>query len=395
MREIFALILFTFPLVALSQNINKSKIAARNFCDTIPFEYTRGKMVIQAIVNDQQKRFILDTGAPLLISEELQGSVKAQVSGSGNVTDVAGNTIEQPIVTVPEIRIGNIAFQDAAAIVFSREKAGLLDCFEVDGLIGSTLLKHCIVQIDTDKKIVILTDKLSKLNLAGATKTRMKLDANSRPFVRVDLGEQGSLTALFDSGSDKFLPLSKEGYDRLNSRKELKIISEGYGSISSGLYGPGRAGEEKRVAAGDVFFGDAVMKDVVASVSEHKNKNAIGMGLAEYGAVTLDYLHRQFYFVPKAKAQVFRPSSFFGFHAQVINGVYTVSAVYKSTEAEKLGLRNGCRIMKINDFDLSGNQMDAICRFFLSGDMEGDTLKITFTDSSGKINSGEIRKEIN
>jgi len=391
MIRFYAIVFLLFPTAIFGQDINKSKITVNNYCDTIPFEYIRGKIIVNVEVNNQQKRFIFDTGAPCLISENLLHTTNAPVVGTGIITDVTGRNQQQQIVKVPELKLGNVPFTDVVAIVFDRQSTGLLDCFDFDGFIGSTLLKHCIVQINLEQKNIILTDRLTRLDLREASKSKIKLDGNSRPFIKLDLGQQGNLTALFDSGSDKFLPLSTEGYEKLNAKGDVFLVNEGYGSVSSGLFGAGKMGIERRIKIDNVFFGNAVIKDILTTVSEHKNKSAVGLALAKYGVITVDYLHKRFYFAPHSESQTFQELPFFGFNAQLINGVYTVSAVYKNTEAEKLGLRNGYRITKINDFDLSDNQRDSLCELFLSNYLERETMKVSFVDSFGNSNTIEIK----
>nr|WP_199001466.1 aspartyl protease family protein [Flavobacterium sp. ASV13] len=383
MIKFYLLFFLLVPFGVFSQNINKSEITVHNFCDTIPFEYIRGKIIVKVVIHNETKRFVFDTGAPFLISNDLMQVINATSFGSINVTDVGGKTIEQQIVKIPALSIGNVSFKDGVAVVFDRKKTGMLDCFNIDGIIGSTILKHCVVQIDLNKKIIILTDKLSRLDLNNASKSKIKLDENSRPFIKLDFGQQDDLTALFDSGSDKFLLLSTDGYKKLNSKGITSLINEGYGSISSGLHGAGKAGIENRVKVASVLFDNTTIKDITALVSEHKNKNAIGMGLAKYGIITIDYLQQNFYFKANSISQDYQPPPFFGFDSQLINGAYTVSAVYKNTEAEKSGLKNGYLITKINDFDISNNQMNALCDLFLSDYLQSNAVKISFTDQSG------------
>lgn len=52
-----------------TQNINKSEITVHDFCDTIPFEYTRGKIIVKVLTNKnlnvsfltQELRFLFPT----------------------------------------------------------------------------------------------------------------------------------------------------------------------------------------------------------------------------------------------------------------------------------------------------------------------------------------------
>jgi hypothetical protein len=388
--------LLLFLLLSFSsfgQNLNKSRIAVRNFCDTIPFVYERGKMIVEVAVDKKTRRFIFDTGAPLLVSADVVSSLGLPVIGSGEVTDVGANSSEEKIVKMPILKLGSIPFENAVALVFDRGRTGLLDCFNIDGLIGSTLFKHCIVQINLAQKIIILTDRRANLDIDQAFESDIKLDKTSKPFISLNFGGRTNLQVMFDSGSDKFLPLSMDGFSRLTGPVNTKVLNEGYGSTSSGLYGAGKAGIENRAAVGDVLFGGHVIKDVITTVSERKNKDAIGMGLARYGIITIDYLKKKFYFKPYADLQTYQSPPFFGFAAQLIDGFYTVSAVYKNSVAEKSGLKNGYRITKINSFDLSANDRESVCELFLSDYMEKSSMTISFLDYSGTAREVTLKGE--
>lgn len=340
MKHLLSLLLL-LPLLAFGQNLNKSTLAVSNFCDTIPFEYVKGKMLVKVKINNQPRTFIFDTGAPLLISEELQKQMDNTIIGSGALKDITGKTIEQQIVKLDRLNIGDLAFLEANAVVYKKDKTGLLNCFDADGIIGSTLLKHCVVHIDTEQQHIVLTDKIERIPLTGAHRMKIKLDANSRPLLTFPIGKRAKIETLFDSGSDKFMPLSYKTFTYLSKKSAVRLLNEGYGSISSGLYGAGQAGKEYRVTVDTIQIGGVSIDGVVTTVSEHKNKNALGMGLAQYGTITIDYLRKHFYFQPKATSQSFQQANFHGFGAQVIDDSYVVSVVYEGTLAAKTGIKKG------------------------------------------------------
>jgi len=98
-----------------TQNINKSEITVHDFCDTIPFEYTRGKIIVTVLINKQPKRFVFDAGVPLLISNDLIAANNNPIVGSATVTDAGGKTIEQKIVKVPDLTLGNVSLKNGMA----------------------------------------------------------------------------------------------------------------------------------------------------------------------------------------------------------------------------------------------------------------------------------------
>lgn len=145
-------LLLALPAICHAQNLNASKIHTSNFCDTIPFEYVKNKIIVKLTIENKERRFILDTGAPFLISEQLRAELNLKSKHKIETTDVTGRSNDIPVVKMPEIQVGNVSFSNTQALVYDLSASGLLQCFAVDGLLGSTILKHCIVQIDLEKK---------------------------------------------------------------------------------------------------------------------------------------------------------------------------------------------------------------------------------------------------
>jgi len=74
-----------------------------------------GKIIVTVLINKQPKRFVFDTGAQLLISNDLMASNNNPIVGSATVTDAGGKTIEQNIVKVPDLTLGNVPLKNGMA----------------------------------------------------------------------------------------------------------------------------------------------------------------------------------------------------------------------------------------------------------------------------------------
>lgn len=372
----FLLLLILSPFLALAQN---------TFCDTIPFQYINGKMVVSVQINNQNKRFIFDTGAPLLISDDLQLEMKNKVTGKASVKDVAGNIVEEQTILIPSFKLGNISFQNSKAVVYQKRKTGLLKCLNFDGIIGSSILEKCIVHIDLSKKWMVITDRIENIPLTAPFHAKMKLDGSKRPFIDLEIGEGTTVNALFDSGSDKFFPLSMDGYQEIKKASATSILNEGIGSISSGLYGAGQGARVFRVMINRLNFGKASIKNVITTASELKNKNAIGMGLAAYGTITLDYIHKTFYFAPTSIDQTFLNSNFWGFIPLLLNGQYVAGIVFQNSPAEKLGMKTGNKLLKINQYEIVDVTSPNLCELFLSNTLTLPEITVTFLNDVGEV----------
>lgn len=376
------LLLMFSPFLALAQN---------TFCDTIPFQYINGKMVVSVQINNQNRRFIFDTGAPLLISDDLQQEMKNRVTGKASVKDVAGNIVEEQTILIPSFKLGNIPFERSKAVVYQKQKTGLLKCFNFDGIIGSSILENCIVHIDLSKKRIVITDRIENIPLTNPFQTKMKLDGSKRPFINIEIGQGANIDALFDSGSDKFFPLSMDGYLEIKKASATSILNEGFGSISSGLYGGGQAAKVYRVMINQLNFGKVSIKNVITTASDLKNKNAIGMGLAAYGTITLDYIHKTFYFSPTSTDQTFSNPNFWGFIPLLLNGQYVAGIVYQDSPAEKLGMKTGNKLLKINQYEIADGPSPTLCELFLSNTLTLPEITVTFLNDVGEVKTIKLK----
>ncbi|MDJ1486132.1 retropepsin-like aspartic protease [Cytophagaceae bacterium YF14B1] len=394
MMRLFLHLFFAFFILALTaQNINKVTIAQRQYCDTIPFEYVNGKIIILVKIAGEDKRFILDTGAPLLISDVLQAKMRNKEVGKIKVKDITGKTNEEQLVAIDHFQIGHLDFQNTIGTVFNKDKSGPLVCYNIDGLIGSSVLNTSCIHIDADKKILILTDNIANLHREQDFRISIKLDAATRPFMSFDFGDNSSLDVLFDSGSSKCLLLSMEGYTQLSKNKKGILLNKGYGSVSSGLYGAGNAGNEFRVLVPALNFGHSTITGVIATASESKKKSSIGLGLADYGSITIDYRNKFFYFGSKSEKQLFKEASFFGFLPQYAENTFKVGVVYENTEASEKGLKPGYRILKLNDYDLSELTMTTVCEALFAYFSGQPKIILTYVTESGESKTIELENK--
>ncbi|WP_270087163.1 aspartyl protease family protein [Sphingobacterium sp. SYP-B4668] len=387
----YVAIFLLFVTDSFAQKLNTTILHSLNFCDTIPFEYTKGKIIVKAIVNAKPARFIFDTGAPFLISDRLCDELRLSSHQHIRVTDVSTASQDLPIVEVNKLAVGNINFSNAQAIVYEKGKTGIMDCFDVEGLIGSTIVKDCIVHIDAKRQVIILTDRVENIGIENSTPTKIRLDENSRPFVPLHIGVKSKIEALFDSGSDKILPLSFATFQKLEKEKAVSVLNKGYGSISSSLFGPGQKGKEYRIHIGSLLINTTHVDGIVATASEYKNKNAIGMGISQYGTITIDYPKKRFYFNPYKAVESVNNQSFLGFEAQQMGDSFVISAVYENSPAAKSGLKYGQKIIQIDDLKINGSE--DVCEAYLKDTLKRESIVITIMEENGEVKILGVTRE--
>ena len=283
---------------------NQGNIEQQNYFLEIPYTEVREKIIVEIEIANKLRKFIFDTGGGVssLISEKLYREIQQVSIHQLDVFDAEGQSDSMKASLLPLLKINELSFTDVFSIVANNSSGFLLECLGVDGILGSGLFKHSIVQIDSRNKVMIITDDKNKLQLNSEFSNKMKLEPQSScPVITALLikEDQGAtIELLFDTGDDSFFTIAENNY-RFFIENNFNIfgkISESEGTFSFGVHGssvkqyhyllnlPGLA-----VNNGTVF------RDLVIRTT-HADNSRIGSQILKYGKTTLDYKDELFYF---------------------------------------------------------------------------------------------------
>ncbi|SDE57634.1 Aspartyl protease [Mucilaginibacter pineti] len=272
---------------------DKGGTTAKNYYQEIPYEDINGKMIINVTVKGKAYRFLFDTGAPVLIGKEFITIADAIPVQAGQVTDVNEASSAVSILRVPGLTLGNVEFKDIQAPGYLPD---FYKCWGVVGSIGSNLLRTSIVQIDSKKHVIILTDQPDKLSLAGKQSIPLILDTiQSDPKIKVILGNNSDMTLGFDTGDNGFLRIPEYYMTGLKKSNVFKLLAKGYGASQVGTSGLEKNNEKYMLTFPVFNVGDVKFKNVIVATSKN-NIPGIGAKLLDYGIVTLDFINSKFYF---------------------------------------------------------------------------------------------------
>jgi predicted aspartyl protease len=190
MNKLYVLLLIGFSSFSFAQNLdlNKGKTQEQNYYSEIKFEYINGKIIIPILINDKTYRFLLDTGAPNLITKKLVDILKLKSLQEIKVSDANDNKSLMNLVELPNLTIGNVVFENSVALSSNDENNLVFDCFNLDGFIGSNIFRNSILQIDTRNKTLIITNDEKKLKLNKKNSIELSLIGNQNsPYIWIKL----------------------------------------------------------------------------------------------------------------------------------------------------------------------------------------------------------------
>ncbi|MGI9532426.1 retropepsin-like aspartic protease [Lutimonas sp.] len=383
---------FVFSLNIYGQKVkfNKGKALQRNYYTELAYEQLKSKLIIPVEIEGNSYRFLFDTGAPNLISHSLRDIIQTRMLSSIDVKDA--NDKKQPldVVVIPLLTLGEVSFKNAPAIVNDANSNFLFECLKIDGIIGSNLLRKSIVQVDSKRKRLIISDQLDKMNLQDLNYLDMALDANqSSPYIWIDLSGAGKAReqVLFDTGAEGFYDLSFNSFKKLNELGVFSHMEKAEGFKGLGLFGVSESTVHYRVQVPAIGVLGAVFSNVI-SVSTPAVKSRLGADIFDYGIVTLNFKDQRFYFEPFGN-KVDLHEEVWAFSPTVQDGKLVIGLVWDDDFSNQLN--PGIKILKIND--LITDSINICDLLVMESPLKGlDTLQILVENATGEVYELHLKK---
>ena len=382
-----ALINFSY---AQKTTFQTGKPTSKTYYSEIPYKNVRGKLIIPVTINNKTYRFLFDTGAPNLISLTLQKEINNSNDKSISVSDANQNKQRMALTTVPLLTLGNLSFKNTSALVFDSSNNLVFDCYAIDGIIGSNLLRKSIVQIQFKESKIILTNDSKKLRLDKTKGIDLMLRGNqSSPYINIKIKDHKNANenVLIDTGASGFYDMCKTNYKLLQEHDILSNTINGEGASSLGLFGASEAETQYLVKIPSIEIDGHTFTNI-STITSSDNNSRIGSDILENGIMTLDFKHKRFYF-DAYSAESDMTENNFGLTPTIQDNLLIVGIVWDEDLKDKIHV--GDRILKINDMDLS--TMD-ICDLLTKDSpfKSSDSIHITIKNKAGETNSFILEK---
>lgn len=339
-------------LIFAQINFNQGKINDKEYYEVIPYETEIGKIILPVTINDKTYRFLLDTGAPNLFSPQLLKELNVAEGDSINVNDANNQDQKMKFVVVPQVKIGNLIFENQAGLIYDFEKHNLLSCYKIDGFIGSNLLQNSIIKINGSNKTVIITNKIKSLNI-DKKPIKMKLVGNQKsPYIELKFevknNDKASDMVLMDTGMDGLYDMSKRAYTIFEKNNIFKALYSATGIGDLGLFGAGNSSEQKLLEIENANLNQQIINNLMVSTTSDDNSR-IGLDFLKYGDITLDFLNKKFYFESAKTIDV--KEKIPKFYTSVKNDKVVIGIVWN--EKLKLLMNSGDEVISIDQINIS------------------------------------------
>ena len=321
--------------------------------DAIPIRFDNRLPVCTVFIAGKPHRFLIDTGALTVISEELFAELGLSPAYRAYFSDIANRSMLTTYTVLPEMQIGRAVFRDIGAAVVTLGEP--LSCF-YDGIIGANLIAKLHWKFDYRNNVVTVSDDPAAVDIPEPDYIWSFTTNNQQtPFVKGGLLQrQGPF--MFDTGASLGVNVTNH-YDFYESAADSGRFITKTGIQSFGIYGPGKA-SRSFIMKTDLVIGSDTLKDTVVKGG---TKALIGNDFLN------DYL---FAVNPKAQNIILKrhedaaPEKIlyegFGYSAYLADGKVRVTGLIEEAE---LPLLLGDEILTVNQKDYSAVRADNLCDF--------------------------------
>lgn len=394
---IFVAFLILGGLFIYTMNSNFNKLGHvelnKNTNDTIPFRYSNsGHILIDVSLEDNNKTypFILDSGASNMIFKNQDLKIDLESNGYSFGIGSSGNIFWTGIKKINQLQIGNLKFKNlhVKSVDFNFE------CLDAYGIIGIGLMRHLVWQIDFEKNIIIISDKIND-DVVNQNSLQFELSENSfghQLSIPLKLSKTSkSVDVTVDLGNNSNLSLDEKYILRDSLSLEVKKI---FGRGSSGL-GDSKDEEfnEKLYLIDTLgFLGSEYKIHDFPIITSKGSLNLLGLGFFKKYKTTISWKDKKLIIEPYDSIQNFRwKTSGFGTRFKEKEKKIVINSLIEDSPTSNLNISMADEILSINGFTALSEK--EYCQMKISI-KNVDTLKLEFINQDTHKNMQIVKQPI-
>lgn len=331
--------------------LDAGKISQKEFQEEVSFELEYGKIIIPVSLAGQTYRFLLDTGAPNIISKRVANILNPASKRDVNVVDANNKTQNMEMVPLPEMRLGNLQFENGVAIVVDLDNHPVLKCYRLDGFVGSNFFKNAVLQVDYAAKKIKISHTIKSFSPQTKGFPMQLVGQQLAPYVALEHQSEGcnegSEFALLDTGMDGFYDLSNRVYADFKKGEVVKTLGESTGVVSLGLFEKLEPSPHRLVQIQKMKINGITFSNIITETTDDDNSR-MGLDVFKLGKVTLDFHKKKWYF--EAPSQNDLSQKIPQFTPTLIDQKLVVGIVWD--EALKAKIQFGNPIVRIDQLSL-------------------------------------------
>ncbi len=309
---------------------------------TFPFEREWGMIFLEVKINGQAFNFLLDTGAPNVLDEKTVEQLGIKYKSFGSVGDAYGRRQKLNFTNTATFDIGPLHFEEVAALIADFRSVQIFDCMDIDGLIGSNLMRKAVWQFDFEKEEITVAPSIRDFDVSRADTLAIFPSSQGTPRINFSLGSKEVFGVKVDFGSGNGLTTPRELVpEAMIDQADITTVGE----VGTGLYG-GQKDTVHYVYSDSVKLGKTLIAPGVLRVRP-KTEGLVGLNFWENYLVTIDWKNKRLYYELNKDAPNMRQKTF-GFGLELNKGSVFINSMSTPSPASEAGIQLGDQVLELN-----------------------------------------------
>ncbi|RMZ59887.1 hypothetical protein D1632_09795 [Chryseobacterium nematophagum] len=382
-KTLFSIFLvFTITLSGQGRKFFESgEVQIKNAVEKINLTYANDLPFVEVSINGKMYNFLLDTGAPTVISTKVYKELNLKKKHEGKVKDSQKNKQNQIFTELPEMIIDQVIFKNIGAIVMDLSVSEL-GCFKVDGIIGANQMSKLFWRINYSENLIEATTDLSQFDYKDYDLViPFESKAQKTPVIETRILDK-KVELTFDTGFSGRMKVFDTTYNPKKVQKAIKT----FGTNAVGAYGAGKPAVSYIFRTDKIALGN---KEFLNEIIQTGNSSLIGNDFFKNYRFILDWEHSKIYM--KQIQEKYNEMESFGFGYRFIDTKPVVTYVFQE---EKIPLKIGDSIVSINNVDLDHLDKESSCYYFINRVERNNKIIDVVVRRDSKIISFKLEKKL-
>lgn len=365
--SVFSVIIFLFlescSVIKTTNIFQSGGVDQSEFDKTLPFQFENGLIIIDVVIKNKTYKFLLDSGAPNIISKQIADELDLPIKFSSTVSGSQNKSELVDFVKIENISIAGVNFRNTGSIVADLE--GVINkvaCFNIDGVIGANLMRNAIWDIDYDGKLIRLVSNSELLKIPTNSKAIPFItDLSGSPIIKMKVNDGLSVEVEVDLGMQSDFSLSQNVLKKLNKENDISKIS-GFGTLSGSLFGYAEPEKDEFAIISAIVIGSTRLNNQVVTFIDNGKTQKIGTKFLKNYRVIFNWFNKELHLIKKK--DYYNNEETFGIKFRYDeNSKVIVSYVYENSSAFKTSLKFGDEVSAINGENLESISQIEWCNF--------------------------------
>ncbi|MEO0341025.1 MAG: aspartyl protease family protein [Bacteroidota bacterium] len=341
---IFLIFSFLFSCSSLKKrNLwQQGRIVDLSEKQTFPFEREWGMIFLEVKINGQPFNFLLDTGAPNVLDKKTVEKLGIPYKSFGSVGDAYGRREKLSFTNTASFDIGPLHFEEVAALIADFRSVQIFDCMDIDGLIGSNLMRKAVWQFDFEKEEITVAPSIKDFDVSQADTLPIYPSSQGTPRINFSLGskEYFGVKVDFGSGNGLTTPIELVPEKQINDAGIITV-----GEVGTGLYG-GQKDTVRYVYSDSIKLGETLISPGILRVRP-KTGGLVGLNFWENYLVTIDWKNKRLYYELNEDSPKMKQNTF-GFGLELKKSQVLINSLTSPSPASEAGIQLGDQVLEFN-----------------------------------------------